>query len=272
MNEKSGLLQLVKEGYGIYIATQPAIFKELTISEELKPHIRFFDCLLEENRDWYKSKITELNRRVFGPLSMPTADWVDHHFGIAAGVTLGLLDLAGEPISMMRFCRHFEINAIHEWTLLVAPEYEARGFGKATLSLGCELSKNKEKISFTTQLDNSAIALYLHLTNEENPLELLAIGFHHTHPNSILAVANIPEDSNSIMKEYKMPSIDRGTLLTESTQLIPGKYCIRANDLEAIKRISKDLGQDSKYKIIGWCQDWKEKGIEVPLTMIEKIK
>jgi len=272
MNKKPALLRLIEEGYRIYVATQPAIFKELTISPELKPHIRFLDCLLAENRDWYNDKITELNKKVFGPKSMPTDKWVDHHFGIACGVTLGLLNPAGEPISMTRFIRHFEEDSIHEWTFLIDPKYEGRGFGKATLALECEFSKNKKRISLTTQLDNNAIALYLHLANEGNPLELIAIGFHHTHSNSILAITDIPKNSESIVEKYKMPPIDEGILINEETQLFPGKYLILSNDLFGRKKISQDLKQGSKYKIIGWYKDWKEKGIEVPLTMIEKIK
>ena len=272
MNKKPTLLQLIEDGYRIYVATQPRIFEELTIPEELKPHIQFFDCLLAENRDWYRDKITEFNKRVFGPQAMATDLWVDHHFGIACGVTLGFLNPAGEPISMMRFIRHFEEDSIHEWTMLVDPKYEGKGLGKATLALGCELSKNKKRISFTTQLDNNAIALYLHLTNEGNPLELLAIGFHHTHSNSILAIADIPKDSNSIMEKFKAPPIDEGRLYVERIQLVPGKYLILSNDLFGRKKISQDLKQGARYKIIGWYQDWKEKGIETPLTMIEKIK
>jgi len=272
MNKKSTFLKLIEEGYKIYVASQPAIFKELTISPELKPYIKFFDCLLAENRDWYNDKITELNKKVFGPKSMPTDKWVDHHFGIACGVTLGLLNPGGEPISMVRFIRRFEENSIHEWTALVDPKYQGRGLGLATLALECELSKNKERLSTTTQLDNNAIALYLHLTQEGNPLELLAIGFHHTHSNSILAITDIPKNSESIMEKYKMPPIEEGILINEETQLFPGKYLIAANDLNAIKKISQDLKQGSKYRIIGWYQDWKEKGIEVPLTMLEKVK
>lgn len=272
MKKERTFFQLFKKGYKTYIATQPRIFKELTLSKELEPYTLFFDCLLEKNRDWYDKKISELNKRVFGPLSMPTAAWVDHHFGIACGVTLGFLNPAGEPISMARFVRKFEENSIHEWTLLVDPEYEGRGLGKATVALECELSKNKERISTTTQLDNSASAIYLHLTNEGNPLELIAIGFHHTHPNSILAIGDIPKDSESIIREYKMPPISEGDLLVEGTKLLLGKYLIVATDSDAIRKISEDLGQGSKYKIIGWYQDWKEKGIETPLLMIEKIK
>lgn len=270
MNKKSVLLQLVEEGFGIYVATQPRIFRDLTIREGLKPHVKFIDCLLEENRGWYKDKITELNRRVFGPLGMPTEAWIDHHFGIAGGVTLGFLNSSGEPISMMRFIRRFEENSIHEWTMLVDPNYEGRGFGRATLALGCEFSKNKEKISFTTQLDNSAITLYLGLTNEGNPLELLAIGFHHTHPNSIMAAADIPKDSDNLIKEYQMPPINEGILLGEEVQLSPRKYLIRASDLNSVRRISQDLKQGSSYKIIGWYRDGKEFGVKEPLTMLEK--
>ncbi len=272
MDNKSGLVRLINQGYTIYVATQPMIFEDLTINEKLKPHVKFFNCLLAENRNWYNEKITEFNKRVFGPKAMPTDKWVDHHFGIACGVTLGFLNSTGEPVSMMRFVRHFEENSIHEWTLLVNPKYQGKGFGLATLSLGCESSKNKKRISFTTQLDNNAVVLYLHLTNEGNPLELLATGFHHTHPNSILAIAKMLKDSNSLMKKYRMPPIEEGVLLTKEVQLIPGKYLLLANDLVGIKRISRNLKDGAKYNIIGWYQDWEEKSIEVPITMVEKVK
>lgn len=270
MNKKSALLQLVEKGYRIYVATQPKIFKELTIGQELRPHVQFIDCLLAKNRDWYNNKITELNKRIFGPQAMATDKWVDHHFGIAAGVTLGFLDFSGEPISMMRFIRHFTENSIHEWTFLRDTKYRGMGFSQATLALGCEFSKDKKRISFTTQLDNSAMSLYFCLTNEGNPLELLAIGFHHTHPNSIMAITDIPKNSESIMRKYEMPPISEGILLKKGIPLIPGKYLILASDLDAIKRISEDLGRGSKYKIIGWYQNSKELGVEEPLTMVEK--
>lgn len=273
MQKITNLFQILKEGYKVYIATQPAIVKELTISEELKPYVQFFDCLLAENRDWYKNKITELNIRVFGSLAMPTEAWIDHHFGIACGVTIGFLDLAGEPISMARFCRHFDENSIHEWTLMVEPKYEGVGFGKATLALACELSKNKEKISYTTQLNNPAMALYLHLINEGGILELLGIGFHHTHLNSILAIVKIPNDSNSIMKKYEMPSIDNGILVSEKTDLVKGqKYLIQSNNINVIKMISKDLKNGARYSIIGWYPDSEKLGVKEPLTLIEKLE
>lgn len=270
MNEKSVLLQLIEEGYRIYVASQPAIFKELTVSGELKPHIQFVNCLAAANRDWYKNNITELNQRVFGPKSMPTAAWIDHHFGIVAGVTLGLLNKTG-PISMMRFVRRFEEDTIHEWTMLVDPEYTGKGFAKATLALGCALSQNKKRISLTTQLDNPAVALYLHLANEGNPLELLAIGFHHTHPNSILVVADIPRDPNSILKGYQMPPRSKGILFKGQSPLRGRQYLIAANDSSAIQAISRDLGQGAKYHIVGWYSNHKDLEVEEPLTMLEKI-
>lgn len=270
MKKEGALFQLLKEGHRIYIATQPRIFKELTISNEIEPYVLFFDCLLEKNRDWYDKKISELNKRVFGSLSMPTAAWIDHHFGIACGVTLGFLDSSGEPISMTRFARKFEEDSIHEWTMMVSPQHEGRGFGRATLALECELSKNKKRISFTTQLDNSAVPLYLGLTNEGNPLELLAIGFHHTHSNSIMAVAQIPKDSEIVMKEHQMPLVSEGVLLTSESELLPRKYLIGAVNLNVVKKISEDLDQGSKYKIIGWYRNCEEMGIKEPLTMIEK--
>jgi len=267
----SSISQVLEKGYKIYIATQPMIFKDLTISEKLKPYVQFFDCLLEGNRDWYNSKVTELNKRVFGPQAMATDLWVDHHFGIACGVTLGFLNPSGEPISMGRFIKRFEENSIHEWTLLVDPKYEGRGLGKATVALECEFSKNKERISTTTQLNNNAIVIYLGLTNEGNPLELLAIGFHHTHPNSILAIVDIPKDSNSIIQKYNMPSIDDGILISEKIELKKGgRYLIQANNINAIKRISNDLKNGAEYKVIGWFSHSKES--KEPLTMIEKIK
>lgn len=265
--------QVLEKGYKIYIAAQPMIFKDLTINEKLKPYILFFDCLLEENRNWYKDKALELNIRVFGKQSMPSEPWVDHHFGIACGVTLGFLNPSGEPISMGRFIKKFEENSIHEWTLLVDPKYEGRHLGKATVALECEFSKNKERISTTTQLNNRSIALYLGLTKEGNPLELLAVGFHHTYPNSILAIADIPKDSNSIMQNYNMPSIDEGILISEKTELKKGrKYLIQASNLNTIKRISQDLKKGAKYNVIGWYDENSTKGMsKEPLTMIEKI-
>lgn len=270
MPKKPFISPLLKKGFKIYLATQPANLENLTINQGLKPHTQFFNCLLEENKNWYRNRITSLNVAVFGPLGMPTEPWVDHHFGIVCGVTLGFLDEAGEPITMIRACHHFEGKTTQMWTFLVDPRYQNMGLGKNTLALLCEFCQNQERITFTTQLNSSSIAAYLHLTNKSEPLKLDAIGFHHTHPNSVLVGTKMPQNPKTILEKYKMPEIKEAILITPKTKLKAGKYLLRATDLNAIKRISQDLKKGREYRLIGWYSNGL--GINEPLTMLEIIK
>jgi len=139
----------------------------------------------------FTREIIELNEAAYGK-GMAAPAWTFANFGtIGAGITGGLL-CDGQPIAKFSIVGNINDPTIsHEWTLLVHPDYQGKGIGSLTLALAIQAVRQKRFHTFFTQTDNASLHAYLKVPH---PLELLAYGFVHTRPNSLLIKVAIPAE------------------------------------------------------------------------------
>lgn len=278
MNEV--LKELVRE-HNAYIVTQRKNIDQLT-TDDIPFKIEFFEAMSPKTAKWYEKEISELNFRVFGPMGLNSKAWVDIHFGGMAGATVGLKEKNGSVISMTRFVGHISSNKFQLWsqlwTFMVDPVYQRKGVGKATLALTCSLNRNKEWMSYITQIEDEALKLYLKLRSEKSPLYLVGIGFYHSRmPSSIGIEMKVPKKPWEVLfGERAKVKIDNPLFLDEINDLkkVRDQPILVSTRSKRINDLGENIVNGTKYEIIEWFSQTQARerfDFEEPLLVIRKI-
>jgi len=151
--------------------------------------VKFFDPADYRGHAFTREMI-QLNEAAYG-VGMAAPDWTFANFGtIGAGIMGGLL-IDGEPASKFSLVGHpCLIDSIHEWTLLVHPQFQNKGLATLTLAMALQTASHKQFHTFLAQTDNVSLNVYLKIPA---PLAIEAYGFVHTRPNSLQIRVAIPD-------------------------------------------------------------------------------
>ncbi len=272
-------LKEITEKFDAYIVTQRENLKFLT-TEDLPFDVEIINSISPETAEFYKKEIAELNFKVFGPMGLGSKAWVDAHFGCIAGATVGLKEKeTGKVISMARFVGHIDPKKFELWTLMVHPDYQGRGIGKATLALACWLNRNREVISLIEQIENPVNMLYLKLRTDENPLILNAIGFYHSQmPNSLNIEVKIPKDPFKQIFSKRKPKEPKGNFIfiddVDDFSEVNNRLILLSASAKNINKLGECVARGKKFEIIYWYDSAKanEKfDMKEPLLVIKAI-